>query len=267
MVKTSSVNTPGLYLVSIGNGDPDNITVRALNTMKAADIVFCGKDAVKYFPHLLKGKRIEKTSVNIHRTFMRKRKTDYPKALQEVKRVSGIVRGAIAEGKTVAVLVSGDPTIYGPNIWFMEAFEDLNPEIIPGVSSFNCANAALKKGVAFGKHTRSVILSNGMDMEKLAEARTSMVFFTMHLSLQDIVKKLKPHYGGHAPIAIVCNAGYREKERIYRGTLDDILERTKGQKLPIHLVYVGDFLTRRYGIKEAADALAEKTNKAKTAGP
>ncbi|MFW5908879.1 MAG: SAM-dependent methyltransferase [Desulfosalsimonas sp.] len=257
-LKNSGDVTPGLYLVSSGNGDPDNITLRALNIIKHADIVFCRKDAVKDFPKLLKGKQIEETSVNVHRTFMTENKAGYPEALREVQRVSGIVRSAVAEGKTVVVLDSGDPTIYGPNMWFMEVFEDLSTEIIPGVSSFNCANAALKKGIAAGEHTRSIILSNGKDIGKLAEARTSMVFFTMHLSLQDIVANLKPHYGGDTPIAIVANAGYSDKEQIYRGTLDTILEKTKGEKLPIHLVYVGDFLTKRYGIEQAKQNLSGK---------
>ncbi len=263
-VKNSAVKTPGLYLVSVGNGNPDNITLRALNIMKAADIVFCGKNDMKYFLHLLKGKHIEETSVNIHRTFMRENRADYPKALKEVKRVSGIVRSAIAEDKTVVVLDSGDPTIYGPNMWFMEVFEDLNPEIIPGVSSFNCANAALKKGITAGENNRSIILSNGQDIQKLAEAKTSMVFFTMHLSLQDIVANLKPHYGKDTPIAIVGNAGYREKERIWQGTLDTILAQTKDEKLPIHLVYVGDFLTKRYGIEEAERELGKKDDAAQS---
>ncbi|MGD9160740.1 MAG: SAM-dependent methyltransferase [Desulfobacteraceae bacterium] len=249
---------PGLYLVSVGNGDRDNITLRALNTIKAADIIFCGDYAEKEMSDLLQGKEIQKTTLNVHRTFMRKKTADYPKALEEVKRVSGIVRDGIAQGKTIVILGSGDVTIYGPNMWFMEVFEDLNPEIVPGVSSFNCANAALKKSVAAGEKTRSIALSNGMDMEELARAKTSMVFFTMHLSLQDIVSKLKPHYGGDMPIAIVGNAGYRDRERIYRGTLDTILDKTKGEKLPVHLVYVGDFLTKRYGIKEAEKELAGK---------
>lgn len=251
---------PGLYLVSTGNGDRDNITLRALNTIEAADIVFCSDYAEEEFSDLLQGKEIQKTSLNVHRTFMRKKTADYHKALAEVKRVSGIVRGAIALGKTIVILGSGDVTIYGPNMWFMEVFEDLDPEIVPGVSSFNCANAALKKSVAAGEKTRSIALSNGMDIEKLAEAKTSMVFFTMHLSLEKIVSKLKPHYGGDMPIAIVGNAGYRDKERIYRGTLDTILDKTADEKLPIHLVYVGDFLTKRYGIKEAAKELADRAD-------
>jgi precorrin-4 methylase len=254
----SAAVAPGLYLVSSGNGDRDNITLRALNTIQAADIVFCSEYAEKEFSDLLQGKEIQRTTLNVHRTFMRKKTADYPKALKEVKRVSGIVRGAIAQGKTVVILGSGDVTIYGPNMWFMEVFEDLNPEIVPGVSSFNCANAALKKSVAAGEKTRSIVLSNGMDIERLAKAKTSMVLFTMHLSLEEIVSKLKPHYGGDMPIAIVGNAGYRDKERIYRGTLDTILDETGDEELPVHLVYVGDFLTKRYGIEEAEKELTGK---------
>ncbi len=75
-----------------------------------------------------------------------------------------------------------------------------------------------------------------------------MVFFTMRIDVQEIVKKLKPYYPQNTPVAIVIYAGYKEKERIIRGTLGTIQEKTKGEKLPLHLFYVGDFLTKRYGI-------------------
>ena len=44
-------------------------------------------------------------------------------------------------------------------MWYVEAFEDLNPKIIPGVSCFNGANAALGKGVTSGEKAHSVILT------------------------------------------------------------------------------------------------------------
>jgi precorrin-4/cobalt-precorrin-4 C11-methyltransferase len=47
-----------LYLVSVGNGDPDNITLRAINTIKDSDIVFCSKRIRDKFPILLQGKEI-----------------------------------------------------------------------------------------------------------------------------------------------------------------------------------------------------------------
>ena len=74
-----------------------------------------------------------------------------------------------------------------------------------------------------------------------------MVFFTMFLNMEDVVKKLRTHYPSDTPIAIVLYAGYKGKEKVIEGTLDTILEKTKGDKLPFeHLIYVGDFLTNRY---------------------
>jgi len=104
--------------------------------------------------------------------------------------------------------------------------------------------------------THSVILTaafmreeyGGPDsIEKLARHHATMVFFTMFLDLEKVVRKLKSHYPPDTPIAIVLFAGYRDKQRIIHGTLDTIMEKTKGEKLPFeHLIYVGDFLTNRY---------------------
>ncbi len=253
-----------LYLVSVGNGDPDNITLRALNTIKRSDIIFCMDGIRKAFPELIQGKEVHDTALLVHRTFMQ-RQGDYEKALKEVDKIEKVVRKAMKEGRTVSVVDAGDPTIYGPNMWFMEVFEDLDPEIIPGVSSFNAANAALKKGVTSGETTRSVVLTNGLDAEKLARGRTTMVFFTMHVDVPGIVKKLRAYYPPQTPVAIVANAGYTGKERIIRGTLDTIEGLSKGEELSMYLVYVGDFLTRKYGIKDKrgqADTRAQRGKEA-----
>lgn len=236
-----------LYLVGVGPGDADNITLRALNTIKGSQVVFCMGETRNKLQDILKGKEIYDSGILVHATFMGKRGS-YDEAMKEVNRIAGIIRKAVKEGKTVSILEGGDPTIYGPQMWFMEVFEDLNPEIVPGLSCFNAANAALKKGVTWGEKTRSVILTNGADLEKLAESGNAMVFFTMRIDVQEIVKKLKPYYPQDTPVAIVIYAGYKEKERIIRGTLGTIQEKTKGEKLPLHLFYVGDFLTKRYGI-------------------
>ena len=89
---------------------------------------------------------------------------------------------------------------------------------------------------------------SGLDsIEKLAQNQATMVFFTMFLDLEKVVKKLKIHYPEDTPVAIVLSAGYRDKQKIIRATLGTILEKTKGKKLPFeHLIYVGDFLTNRY---------------------
>jgi precorrin-4 methylase len=252
-----------LYLVSVGNGDPDNITLRAINTIKDSDIIFCGKRLRDKFPVLLQGKEIHDPGFGLFAVYGKRpeqakksKRFNYEEKVKQLNEVTRIIRNGVKEGKVVSILDSGDPTIYGPNMWYLEAFEDLDPEVIPGVSCFNAANAALRKGVTSGVKAHSVILTasfgreeyTGPDsIENLARNQASMVFFTMFLDLENVVTKLKTCYAPDTPVAIVLFAGYKERQGIIHGTLDTILEKTKGEKLPFeHLIYVGDFLTNRY---------------------
>ena len=58
-----------------------------------------------------------------------------------------------------------------------------------------------------------------------------------------MVEKLKTHDPEDTPIAIVCYAGYKQKEHTVKERLDTIVEATKNQLFPFeHLVYVADFM-------------------------
>ena len=252
-----------LFLVSVGSGDPDNITLRAINVIKDSEVIFCRTKMRDRFPILLQGKEIHDPGFGIFSVYgktpeegKKNKRFNYEEKMKEFSEIDAIIRSAVKAGKNVCVLDNGDPTIYGPNMWYVEAFEDLNPEIIPGISCFNAANAAMKKGVTSGIKAHSVILTatfgrdeySGPDsIERLAEHQATLVFFTMFMDLEEVVNKLKTHYAADTPMAIVLFAGYKDREEIIQGTLDTILEQTKGRKLPHeHLIYVGDFLARRY---------------------
>ncbi len=252
-----------LFLVSVGNGDPDNITLKAVNTIKDSQIVFCRDRTRDKFPILLQGKEIHDPGFGIfavygktREQFKSNKRFDYDEKMAQFEKISRVIREAVKQEKTVSVLCSGDPTIYGPNMWYMEAFEDLNPEIVTGVSCFNAANAALKKGVTSGIDAHSVILTatfgreeyNGPDsIEKLAAHQATMAFFTMFMDMGKVVEKLKTHYPPETPVAIVKHAGYHEKEAIIQATLDTVLDKIKGEDLSFeYMLYVGDFLANRY---------------------
>ena len=252
-----------LFLVGVGNGDPDNITLRAMNTIKDSDIIFCSKRIQDKFPVLLHSKEIHDPGFGLFAIYgktpehaKKNKRFNYEEKIKQLDEITKIIRTAVTQGKVVAVLDSGDPTIYGPNMWYLEAFEDLDPVVIPGISCFNSANAALRKGVTSGKTTHSVILTasfgredyDGPDsIENLSRHQATLTFFTMFLDLGKVVEKLRKHYPPQTPMAIVCYAGYKDRENIIYGTLDTIIEKTKGEKLPFeHLIYVGDFLTKRY---------------------
>jgi precorrin-4/cobalt-precorrin-4 C11-methyltransferase len=208
-----------LYLVSVGSGDPDNITLRAMNVIKDSEVIFCRAKMRDQFPILLQGKEIHDPGFGIFSVYGKtpeeakeNKRFNYEEKMKEFDEINTIIRNALKAGKTVSVLDSGDPTIYGPNVWYMEAFEDLNPEIVPGISCFNAANAALKKGVTSGIKAHSVILTasfgqeaySGPDsIERLAEHQATLVFFTMFLKMEDVVNKLRTHYPPETPVAIV----------------------------------------------------------------
>ncbi|EXJ14208.1 SAM-dependent methyltransferase [Imhoffiella purpurea] len=267
---TSSTKPSGhLYLVSIGIGDPDNITVRAQKILAESDIVFGMESVRERHADLLQGKEIYEAGHGLFRQMPprpskdadgpsqderaeRRRRHEEQRAELEAQ-ARKIIREAVEAGKQVAVIDYGDPTIYGPQTGYLSEFADLDPVVIPGVSSFNAANAALGRGITQGEHSRSVILTrtpggpereNRLDtLEKLAESRSTLVFFTMRSKLPEVVERLKGSYPGDTPIAIVSHAGYAEREQVMVATLDTVLEQAGDAELPFeHLIYVGDFL-------------------------
>ncbi len=252
------------YLVGVGPGDADLATLRAIDVMKKADLVFARENMARKFKPYLEGKEVLS---GYHRLFpFYKQKCENKKSTgdasgrrqpmscetyhQKQEEFAALVRKAVAEGKTVAMLDGGDPLVYGPCAWSLTELSDIETEVVPGLSCFNAANAALRAGVTEGKSSHSVILASGWSVEKMAASRSTMVLFTMRTKFQKFVDGLSKHYSADTPVAIVFSAGYAEKEKVMHGTLGSILDQVGSDRLPFeYLLYVGDFL------KESVDLL------------
>jgi len=238
------------YLVSVGVGDADLITVRAIDTIKRSDVIVCREKMNEKFAEYLKGKEFLDSSRGWRYSKKdRSKLTDKEKKARSEERrkkraeLVSEIRSQIAKGKTVSVLDSGDSLIYGPKAWYLEEFKDLNPIVVPGVSCFNAANAALRKSITSGKDTSSVVLTSRRDIEKMSAHHPTMVIFTMRTEFKDLITRLTKLYPSQTAIAIVVYAGYKEKESVIRGTLKNIINKVGDKKLPFeHLIYVGDFL-------------------------
>jgi precorrin-4 methylase len=242
------------YLVGVGPGDPDLATLRALKVMEKADVIFAGKRISDRFGACLKGKQVID---GFHRLFpfygkncstlTRTEKASERMSCEEYHRKQAEfatrVRAAVSRGKTVAMLDSGDPLVYGPCSWVLTELRDLDTEVVPGLSCFNAANAALRVGVTEGKTSHSVILASGWSVEEMAVHGSTMVLFTMRTQLKKFIDGLSKHYPSDTPVAIVFSAGYAEKEKVVRATLGTLLDTVGENRLPFeYLLYVGDFL-------------------------
>jgi precorrin-4 methylase len=259
-VAADGTATTSFFLVGVGPGDPDLITLRAIETIKKADLVFCSPRTEEKFLRYLEGKELVHGYWRLFPYYGQdpsELEGDERRRCEEMatkrNEFIGMVRRAISQGKTVAIVDSGDPLIYGPWAWCLEEFENLHPVVVPGVSCFNAANAALRRGITTSENTKSVILTAADwpgktdTIDKLSVHQTTMVLFTMRTEFKEFIDKLSINYPPETPVAVVKQAGYAGKEEVIQATLGTILDRIGQERLPFeYLIYVGDFLTHRY---------------------
>jgi precorrin-4/cobalt-precorrin-4 C11-methyltransferase len=248
------------YLVGVGPGDPDLITLRAIDTLKKADLIFSMEGLTKKFSPYLQGREVVYGYWRLFPFYGQDLADLEGPQRQEAEALAvkrnefiGMVRRAIGEGKTVAVIDSGDPLIYGPWAWCLEEFEDLSPVVVPGVSAFNAGNAALRRGITNSDQTKSVILTAADwagktdTIDRLSTHQATMVLFTMRTDFEEFIRKLAVNYPPETPLAVVKFAGYAEREEVIQATVGTILDRVGQDGLPFeYLIYVGDFLTYRH---------------------
>jgi siroheme synthase len=239
------------YLVGVGPGDPSLITVKAADVLRSADMVFCFswmKDEIAPFvpagalevasPFLMGGQycgqRPEDVSADLRDRVVRTN--------QELGKLKTRVQKLVAEGKTVVFADNGDPLIFSPWGWVPEHLGEVSPVVVPGISSFNAANAALKRGVV---GLGSVTLSSGAELgrpDDNGRLAGTIVFFTHGAKLKELAPKLQERYPADTPFAIVCEASY-PTEKVIRGALGDLQKLLGQEKLPLlYLLYVGDGL-------------------------
>jgi precorrin-4 methylase len=249
----------GLYLVGLGPGDPDLATLKAIRLLQGADVIYTfGGNIRERFAAYLKDKDVRELSFDIftRHSFMKAKgksigsKADPSSDVDRQRRsLFNEIRRAVKGGKQVVFIDNGDPLIYGPWVGMLEELRDINPEVVPGVSSFNAGLAAIKKDGTWAPNTHSVILTtdrpHGQDsLEALAAHKCSMVIFTHRTKFEEIIHKLKTHYAPTTPIAVVFYAGFKEKQSIVDGTLETIESMINDETLPLeHIIFVGDFLT------------------------
>ncbi|MCG8508600.1 MAG: SAM-dependent methyltransferase [Rhodospirillales bacterium] len=244
----SDIAAGRLSLVSVGVGDVDNITVKALKTIEAADVVLGMKFLLKQYEELLQDKEIHDSG---HGYFLGVAPAHGPRppTPQQELDIIQLVRSAVATGKNVVVLDFGDPTIYSPQAGYLSEFSDLSPDVVPGISSVNAANAVLRRELS-GAFDRPIIITHAMDhaesddrLEALAATGATLVFFTMGMDLNNVIERLRSRLPGDTPAVIVAKAGFDRDQDMLSATLDSITEKANGaSKTWAHLLYVGDAL-------------------------
>lgn len=209
--------TGHIYFIGAGPGDPDLLTLKAQKLIAAADVVIYAGSLVN--PAILAHAR---PNAEIHNSA----------GLNLTAQIE-IMRTAAAQGKTVARLHTGDPTLYGATLEQMRELSRLAIpySVIPGVSSAFAATAALKTELTAPGQTQTIIFTRipgrtsvpeTERLRDLAAHRTSIVLFLSAGMTATIVDELlAAGYPLYTPIAVVYRASW-DDELVLRGTLETI---------------------------------------------
>ena len=164
----------GIIGVSLGPGDPELITVKALNVLNEADIIYCpatraGDGAVKSRSmDILRQLPVEASKI---RLFYVPMSCNREEALQAYDRICAEIIAEAKDGKTVAVTAEGDACFYSSaNYMYGKLYEAGFPvEMMAGVPAFIAAGASI--GLHLVKQQeRLVVIPGDVRVEELLEA-------------------------------------------------------------------------------------------------
>jgi precorrin-2/cobalt-factor-2 C20-methyltransferase len=171
-----------LFCVGCGPGDPELLTVRAMNLIKNAEIIFA--------PTAREGKPSIALSV-VERYIDRSTKTislvfpmikDKESLKNYWKRNAEEIANVVRSGKKVLYLTVGDPALYSTWIYIHRELKrnhkDIEIEIVPGVASMFAIAAKAKMSLAEGEETIAIVPAC-YDMERVrltANACDTIIF-------------------------------------------------------------------------------------------
>ena len=204
-----------LYVVGIGPGGREHMTLRALEVIAQCEVVIGYTYYIELIQELVQDKKIIKTGMKGELERCRR-------AIEEVR-----------QGYDTCIISTGDAGLYGMAGPILELAEDVQVELIPGVTSAFAAAAEVGAPIMHDFCTISLsdLLTPWEVIAKRLDAAASADFAIALYNpksmgrpehIKRAVEIISKHKSSHTPVALVKNAGREgtEKKLVTLGTLD-----------------------------------------------
>lgn len=202
-----------VYFVGAGPGAPDLLTVRGAELIARCPVVLFAGSLVppEVVARTRPGARVVDT------------------AGLTLDQIVEAFREARDRDEDVARVHTGDPSLFGSIAEQLRRLDALGVahEIVPGVSSFTAAAAALGQELTLPELSQTVIVTRaagrtrvpeGERLADLARHGATMALFLSVDRVREVARALAPHYGADCPAAVVHRATWPD-QRILRATL------------------------------------------------
>lgn len=196
-----------LYVVGIGPGGREHMTLKAVETIAKCPVIAGYTFYIALLGELVENKEIIKTGMKGE--------------IERCKRAIDKVR----QGFNTCIVSSGDPGLYGMAGPILEMAEDIEVEVVPGVSAAFCA--ASEMGAPIMHDFCTVSLSDLLTPWAVIEKRlacAAMGDFVIALynpkskgritHIEKAVAVISKHQRPNTPVALVKNAGRQGNRKI-----------------------------------------------------
>ena len=215
------------WFVGAGPGDPDLITVKGRDLIaRAGAVLFAGslvnEAAMRWAPE---GCTIADSKD------------------MTLEQIAGWLIEQAGKHETVVRLQTGDPSLYGTLIEVVQPLDaaGVPVRVVPGVSSAMASAAAAVESFTLPELTQTVIFTRmagrtpmpeGESLEALARHGCTICIFLSITLLSKVVRELRAGgWAEDAPILVVHKASWPGEEKIVRGTLADITQRCRDERI------------------------------------
>ncbi len=202
-----------VVFVGAGPGDPDLLTQKAARLIATARIcVYAGSLVSPAIIALLP------QDARLHDS-----------AAMTLDEIVAVFSDAQAANSDVIRLHTGEPSLYGAIAEQMVALDRLgiDYEVVPGISAFQAAAAALRVELTLPEISQPVILTRAagrtpvpekQNLAHLAATRSTLCLYLSAGQVAEVCAACEPFYGPGCPVALVYHASWPDQQ-IIRSTL------------------------------------------------
>lgn len=215
-----------VYIVGAGPGPADLLTLKAHNSIKAAEVILydalISRDVRELFPH------------SAELVFVGKRAGDGIDVTERQNSIHQKIERYVKQGKVVVRVKSGDPMIFSRGAEETSFLQERNIafEVVPGISAFNAASAEFGIPLTDRRGSNSLHLLSGRDVAgkllsvkqlvSILENRGTAVIYMGTKVLEEIYEALDTVHRQCIHADIVSRSGRRDAKK-FHGTLQEMV--------------------------------------------
>lgn len=224
------MNTGKLYVIGVGPGDPELLTLKAVRILREVSCICVPKGreegsslalSIAERAVSLAGKEIIEAHFPMKKT--RSQENDVCKLDTKWHETVENVLSRLSKGIDVAFITIGDPSIYSTFFYLFDRLLELNPdlniEMVPGVSSINAA--ASRAGISLGLADEKIAILPATytdNLKEVLEKFDTVVLMKVHRVFESVIAILDSM--GLSGNAIYVSRAGMEDEKIFREITD-----------------------------------------------